>query len=471
MRYLPSSQFDGELFDSNVAAIVPLDPVNLPAIYAFCTSQEYRDAVRAIDQAPKVTNATLVKVPFDLNHWRKIAESRSPAGPGTPSSVDPTQWIFEGFVDSSADSLQVAVARLLGYHWPEQKNDGLRELIDDDGIVCIPAVRGEQPAASRLQRLLSFAFGKRWSANKQDELLANADCKGWTLERWLHERFFHQHCKLFHNRPFIWHIWDGLKKSGFSALVNYHKLNSNLLETLTYNYLGDWIRRQTATEMSTIYSQRAWRADASVWRALACVEQKDDLTAVTAAVRSIYQPWVEAAAERLQDIVITQGFPVKGEAARESIEPTKGECVFFADALRFDVGQALREELVASGFVVDTSYKWQGLPSVTGTYKPAVSPIANLLTGTVDDGNFVPSIEENVSILGESETPTSFSKAPSWASWSLSNATARILRSVRCGPLLILSTSSMYSMISGASCNSFITWLTLARVRFWSAAI
>jgi hypothetical protein len=28
---------------------------------------------------------------------------------------------------------------------------------------------------------------------------------------------------LFHQRPFIWHIWDGLK-GGFSALVNYHRL-------------------------------------------------------------------------------------------------------------------------------------------------------------------------------------------------------------------------------------------------------
>ena len=50
---------------------------------------------------------------------------------------------------------------------------------------------------------------------------------------------------LFHNRPFIWHIWDG-RKDGFSALVNYHKLTYKALENLTYAYLGDWIRRQQA---------------------------------------------------------------------------------------------------------------------------------------------------------------------------------------------------------------------------------
>ena len=50
--------------------------------------------------------------------------------------------------------------------------------------------------------------------------------------------------------PFIWHIWDGRKRDGFHALVNYHKLaegagkGRRLLESLTYSYLGDWVFRQ-----------------------------------------------------------------------------------------------------------------------------------------------------------------------------------------------------------------------------------
>jgi len=66
---------------------------------------------------------------------------------------------------------------------------------------------------------------------------------GKTLDSWLRDKFFVQHCKLFHHRPFIWHIWDGLN-DGFAALVNYHKLDRKNLETLIYTYLGDWIRRQ-----------------------------------------------------------------------------------------------------------------------------------------------------------------------------------------------------------------------------------
>ena len=65
------------------------------------------------------------------------------------------------------------------------------------------------------------------------------------LEDWLRDAFFEQHCKLFHNRPFIWHIWDG-RKDGFHALVNYHRLDYANLQKLTYSYLGDWIRQQEA---------------------------------------------------------------------------------------------------------------------------------------------------------------------------------------------------------------------------------
>ncbi|HEX6001899.1 MAG TPA: hypothetical protein VFZ16_21260 [Hyphomicrobiaceae bacterium] len=60
---------------------------------------------------------------------------------------------------------------------------------------------------------------------------------------------FEQHCALFHQRPFVWHIWDG-RRDGFHALVNYHRLaapggaGERTLEKLIYSYLGDWITLQ-----------------------------------------------------------------------------------------------------------------------------------------------------------------------------------------------------------------------------------
>jgi hypothetical protein len=63
------------------------------------------------------------------------------------------------------------------------------------------------------------------------------------MEDWLRNGLAEQHGKLFAQRPFIWQLWDG-RKDGFSALVNYHKLDRSLLEKLIYTYLGDWITQQ-----------------------------------------------------------------------------------------------------------------------------------------------------------------------------------------------------------------------------------
>ena len=246
MRHLTCTIYSGDLYDQSGAAIVPKDPNHLPAIWSFCTSPEYNEAVRRIDKKVNVTNATLVKVPFDLQDWRIVAAEEYPNGLPEPHSDDPTQWLFKGRPKSSTNPLQVAVARLLGYRWPDQEPDDLDGLADKDGIVPIPASRGEPPAADRLREVLRTAFGSEWSTSLQDKLLTETGTKpGTSLDDWLRNSFFEQHCKRFHHRPFIWHIWDG-RKDGFACLVNYHKLDHALLETLTYSYLQDWINAQAA---------------------------------------------------------------------------------------------------------------------------------------------------------------------------------------------------------------------------------
>jgi hypothetical protein len=253
---LPVSFYSGHKFDTNAAVITPTDARHLPAIWTFCSSERFNEEVRKIDQSLKVTNATLVKVPFDLEHWQKAAAEKYPNGLPKPFSSDPTQWLFDGHPSGADQPLHVAVARLVGYQWPRQTGssfpdcpalgpDGLEILADDDGIVPISPTKGEGPAAERLRELLALGYGKNWNATRQEALLAQVDYAGASLEDWLRNGFFEQHCALFHHRPFIWHVWDGLK-NGFSALVNYHKLTHANLEKLTYSYLGDWIRRQQA---------------------------------------------------------------------------------------------------------------------------------------------------------------------------------------------------------------------------------
>ncbi|OEU62008.1 MAG: restriction endonuclease subunit M, partial [Desulfobacterales bacterium PC51MH44] len=274
---LKCTRYTGWLFTHGIYAVVSKKPEQLPALKAFCESTEFLKRVRMLDQKMAVARTSIAKVAFDYAHWTKVAAKKYPNGLPKAYSDNPTQWIFHGHPCGSvvwdeekkwttissprtdATVLQVAIARLLGYRWPVEtdpdmelsdesrawvkKSQKLLSFADEDGIVSIPPVRGEMRAEDRLEILLAAAYGSEWSSNKKAELLAQAGHAGKTLETWLRDKFFTQHCKLFHHRPFIWHIWDGLR-DGFAALVNYHKLDAKLLETLIYTYLGDWISRQ-----------------------------------------------------------------------------------------------------------------------------------------------------------------------------------------------------------------------------------
>jgi hypothetical protein len=312
MRDLPASIYTGCVYDNMVAVITPKNEEDLPAVWAYCSSPNFNLDVRKVNQKIQVANSTLVKVPFDLAHWQQVAAERYPDGLPKPYSDDPTQWLFHGHPFPATDPLQVAVARLVGYRWPAEQQaaptapaapkvpaqdefqaksasspiescassyqdnsidppapapekaamelsdeartwiahcDELAEHIDDDGIVCLPSVRGESAAHDRLLKLLIAAWETvqpgSWKPAVLDKLLAEADCGGKGLDVWLREKFFEQHAKRFHHRPFIWHVWDGLK-DGFAALVNYHQLDTKNLERLIHTYLGDWIRQQEA---------------------------------------------------------------------------------------------------------------------------------------------------------------------------------------------------------------------------------
>ena len=203
-----------------------------------------------------------------LAHWQTVTVERYPNGLPKPHSDNPTQWLFNGHPKASEPPLQVAVARLISYRWPRQTGssfpdcpalgpDGLDAHANEDGIVCFTPLRGEAPAADRLRALLAAAHGPQWSPARQNELLKDVGFAGMSLDEWLRDGFFEQHCALFHQRPFVWQVWDGLR-NGFSALVNYHKLvgprgeGRRTLEKLIFSYLGDWIDRQRADQAAGV---------------------------------------------------------------------------------------------------------------------------------------------------------------------------------------------------------------------------
>ena len=111
---------------------------------------------------------------------------------------------------TDAGVLHTAIARLLGYRWPAENDPdmelaeeqrawvekgeiALPSLEDKDGIVCIPSVRGERPAHERLLQLLHAAYGDKWNDGILGKLLAESGGK--SLDDWLRNKFFDEHCK------------------------------------------------------------------------------------------------------------------------------------------------------------------------------------------------------------------------------------------------------------------------------------
>ena len=116
---------------------------------------------------------------------------------------------------------------------------------DDDGVLCLPAVAGARPLADRLREYLNVTI-PGWDearlVREADERFDRKPGRDLSLEAWLRDRAFRQHCALFQNRPFLWQVWDG-QRDGFSAFLHYHRLDTGALRKLTYTVLGDWKRR------------------------------------------------------------------------------------------------------------------------------------------------------------------------------------------------------------------------------------
>ncbi|NGM24332.1 SAM-dependent DNA methyltransferase [Roseomonas stagni] len=269
MRDLPASLYTGALFDESTAAIIPKRDSFLPAIWAFLKSDAFLTEVRKIDRSLKVPTLTLLKVPFDFEKWSAEAAKVEGSGISEPQSDEVTQWLFHGHPAhaESGTELHVALARLAGYRWPAETDaamrlsDEAREHIrkaaslpasDIDGLLTLHASGADRPLADRLRAMLAAAYGKLLSPAEEAGLVRAADerldkkvAKDLTLEGWLRDRAFRQHCILFQHRPFLWQVWDG-GREGFSAFLHYHRLDRAALEKLTHTLLGDWIARMKA---------------------------------------------------------------------------------------------------------------------------------------------------------------------------------------------------------------------------------
>ncbi|MBL9158383.1 MAG: BREX-1 system phosphatase PglZ type B [Verrucomicrobiales bacterium] len=160
----------------------------------------------------------------------------------------------------------------------------------------------------------------------------------------------------------------------------------------------------TAEELALRYEEGGYEADAALIRALSIPRTNPDKAAVQTAGRAVYLPWARAAAELLQQQVATT--PLPGAGDRPGIDVRESECIVFADGLRFDLGQRLHGLCAERGLKVAGTRRWAALPTVTATAKPAVSPIADQVSGGITlPESFAPNLK------GEEMTTARFRKA------------------------------------------------------------
>jgi len=161
-----------------------------------------------------------------------------------------------------------------------------------------------------------------------------------------------------------------------------------VLATRTAATLGG----DSAEAMAKLYAESGYLADDAALHALACVRTAEDTAAVRAALRCVYLPWLEDSARHFQQCLETKALPAA--TAQEVVSAEAGECILFADGLRFDVGRRFAALAGERQMDASAAWRWAALPTVTATAKPAVSPVAEKLRGGHLGADFCPEIAE-----------------------------------------------------------------------------
>ncbi len=143
-------------------------------------------------------------------------------------------------------------------------------------------------------------------------------------------------------------------------------------------------------EMAKLYVDTAWEVDTAALSAMAAVKSTVDAQAVGKALNAVYRPWLESAAEHLQTLAEKEPLPGHDGQGLEDLLVESGGLVLFADGLRFDVSQRLVQRMRTKGWSVTLSTRWAGLPTVTATAKPAVSPVTKGIKGMSIGEDFLP---------------------------------------------------------------------------------
>ncbi len=176
-------------------------------------------------------------------------------------------------------------------------------------------------------------------------------------------------------------VWAKLNRAPLAMALQHLALLATATQTA--------LTGATTADMVKAYTAGGWQADAAMLDALIGLTHPPDREAVCAAIAHVYAPWLRDAAEEFQKKVKQD--PVPGQNVPRLADVPPGTCVFFVDGLRYDVGQKLQAAIEAKLGKIESTHQYCALPSVTPTAKPAVSPVADRISGSTGE-NFLPCV-------------------------------------------------------------------------------
>ena len=156
-------------------------------------------------------------------------------------------------------------------------------------------------------------------------------------------------------------VWARMNKAPLAAAL---QPMATVARASLQPVVGGGVAHQAA-----VWAAEGWQVDAAALSALAIGQTAGREAEVEPALAAVYRPWLQRAAEALQQRVQTEGYP-----ARAADSVPEGTALLFVDGLRLDLARQVESALVAAGLKTDLQHRFTSVPSVTSSGKVWCSP-------------------------------------------------------------------------------------------------
>jgi hypothetical protein len=178
-------------------------------------------------------------------------------------------------------------------------------------------------------------------------------------------------------------VWAEMEKS---PLANAIKPLCKMAELAVENYASE-----TVEDLKNYYIKKGILIDQAMRKAMLMVKTQEHKKLVESIISLFYQPWLVKITEKFQRLAESNA------ALFQASEETSGQDSFilFVDAFRYELAEEFYQIQKEKGWEIELKSGWSAIPSVTPTAKPAVSPMAGLVSGLSKIIDFQPELSDN----------------------------------------------------------------------------